>query len=337
MIPNYILSVSEDGPEAVYETSYVNDPATGASFLKFNKDQSAMQFARIKNETYQRMTSGVWMMPDTKYLRSDEQGNWYSVQFTAESLFNALMKYLKQGFADAVKVEHQGKYLDGFVSIEHWVIRDKETRSPVFGLSLEDLGYNPDEIPVGTVMKTTYVADESFWNEQVLSGNVTGYSIGGLFNLDEMNFSNETKMAQDMTDVKAEDLQEGDNIVGDQVVTVMEGVIVDVSVTSTDKEVSGDEQEDTLENEVPEQEKESNSEIMDMLKQMADRLSVLEQENMSLKDQFTEKEKEAKELRSKLMNQPMTSESTFSKEVSGNDNKFKTIVIGGIEKKIRNF
>ena len=338
MIPNYILSVSEDGPEAVYETSYVNDPATGASFLKFNKDQSAMQFARIKNESYQRMTSGVWMMPDTKYLRSDEQGNWYSVQFTAESLFNALMKYLKQGFADAVKVEHQGKYLDGFVSIEHWIIRDKETRSPVFGLSLEDLGYNPDEIPVGTVMKTTYVADESFWNEQVLSGNVTGYSIGGLFNLDEMNFNNEAKMAQDVTDIKAEDLKDGDNIVGDQVITVMEGVIVDVSDVPTDKEVSGDEEEAPIENEIPEQKEESNSEIMEMLKQMSERLSALEQENNSLKDQFTEKEKEAKELRSKLMNQPMTSESNFSThKVSGNDKQFKTIVIGGIEKQIRNF
>jgi hypothetical protein len=32
----------------------------------------------------------------------------------------------------------------------------------VLGLSLEDMGYNPQDIPVGTVMKSTYIQDEQF-------------------------------------------------------------------------------------------------------------------------------------------------------------------------------
>ena len=362
MIPNFILSVSEDGPEAVYETSYVSDPATGVSFLKFNKDQTTnMEFKKLKNENYQRMTSGVWMMPDTKYLRVDKQGNYYTVQFTQDTLFKALMKYLKEGYADAVKVEHDGQYLDGFVSIEHWVIKDENTLSPVFGLSLTDLGYNPSEIPVGTVMKTTYVSDEAFWNEQVLTGNVTGYSIGGLFNLDELSFNAEVKPAAELVDVNPTDLQEGDNIVEDKVVTVQDGVIVDVSPVTEeftctnpehDKEdeqnmsedsdidnMNGDsDTKDSMESEGEEKHVSVSGDesVMEQLKAVMERLAVLEQENNMLKDQFTQKEKVEKELRSRLMNQPMTEKSNFAVVDTGS-NKFKTIMVSGRPVEIRKF
>ena len=353
MIPNFILSVSEDGPEAVYETSYVSDPATGVSFLKFNKDQTTnMEFKKLKNETYQRMTSGVWMMPDTKYLRVDKDGNYYTVQFTQDTLFKALMKYLKEGYADAVKVEHNGQYLDGFVSIEHWVIQDADTKSPVFGLSLTDLGYNPDEIPVGTVMKTTYVADESFWNEQVLSGNVTGYSIGGLFNLDELSFNAEVKPAAELVDVNPTDLQEGDNVVEDKVVTVQDGVIVDVSPVTEDfacttpEEKKEEEQNMSDDSDMDDvngdsdpkdtQEVSGDESVMEQLKAVMERLSLLEQENLMLKDQFTQKEKTEKELRSRLMNQPIAEKSNFA-SVDAEPSKFKTINVGGRPVQIRKF
>jgi hypothetical protein len=59
------------------------------------------------------------MMPDTKYIRTDKEGNFYTVSFSKESLYNALVKYLKAGNADNVKIEHNGQLLEGFVAIEH--------------------------------------------------------------------------------------------------------------------------------------------------------------------------------------------------------------------------
>jgi hypothetical protein len=58
-------------------------------------------------------------MPDTKYLRIDDLGNLYTVQFSKQGLKDALIKYLKSGYADNVKMEHQGEFLDGFTSMEH--------------------------------------------------------------------------------------------------------------------------------------------------------------------------------------------------------------------------
>lgn len=192
MIPNYELSTDEAGSN-IYETSYVFNPATDKSMLYFNDEskKSNLGFAKPTVEGWQRITSGVFMMPDTKYIRVDKDGNYYTVSFSKESLYNALIKYLKAGNSDNVKVEHNGQLLEGFVAIEHWIIKDAKTISPVLGLSLKDMGYNPQDIPVGTVMKSTYIADEQFWNDMILTGKVTGYSLGGLFELTEFDFSKE--------------------------------------------------------------------------------------------------------------------------------------------------
>ena len=188
-IPNFLLSIDDtQDSENVYDTSYVSNPATRKSFLLFEdatEKNTKQAFKAV--DGYERMTSGVWMMPDTKYIRRNESGLMYTVEFTKDTLKEALLKYLKSNHGNNVTLEHGEDLLEGFVAVEHWIIEDENTKSPVFGLSLTDLGYNPAEIPQGTVMKTTYVADETFWNEQVLTGNVSGYSISGLFNLQKFN------------------------------------------------------------------------------------------------------------------------------------------------------
>lgn len=186
-LPNYIMTTEEED-QNIYETSFVSNPATGFSFLKFNKDEvKTLEFKQVQAEGYQRMVSGVWFMPDTKYLRYDKSNGMYTAEFKREDLKEALLKYLKSDYANLIKVEHQGEYLEGFMSIEHWIYEDENTKSPVFGLTISDLGYSAEEIKAGTVFKTVYVESESFWNEQILSGKVKGFSIGGLFSLEEEN------------------------------------------------------------------------------------------------------------------------------------------------------
>lgn len=186
-LPNYLMST--DGEEDnIFETTYTDNPAVGFGFLMFNEakeDRKQQAFKVIKdNEDYERVTSGVWMMPNTRYLRQTEEGDFYTVEFTAEDLQKALKKHLKTGYRDNTQLEHDGYNMVTFETLEYWIIRDKDTVSPIYGLSLEDLGYNADEIPAGTVMKTTFVSDEDFWNDFILTGKVQGYSIGGLFTME---------------------------------------------------------------------------------------------------------------------------------------------------------
>ena len=185
-LPHYLLIIDDSGDLGIQETSFVEYPATGLNFLAFEDEKIEHTFAKLDEQKYQRLVSGVLMMPKTKYLRQTAEGNFYTVEFTEETLKQALIKYLKEDKASVVKVEHKGRNLNGFAAVEHWIIEDATTKSPVLGNTLADLGYNPDEIPAGTIMKTTYVADEQFWNDQILSGKVLGYSLGGLFELKEV-------------------------------------------------------------------------------------------------------------------------------------------------------
>ena len=186
-LPNFLMTTESDD-DNIFETTYTEDPAVERDFYFFNNQKDNVKEQRFQIldsevEEYERVTSGVWMMPDTKYLRQTEEGDFYTVEFTKEDLLETLKKHLKTGYGDNTQLEHNGNNLVTFETLEYWVIRDENTLSPIYGLSLEDLGYNFEDIPVGTVMKTSYVMDEQFWNDYILSGKVRGYSVGGMFTM----------------------------------------------------------------------------------------------------------------------------------------------------------
>jgi len=186
-LPNYLMDTNDEDA-MIYETSFVEDPATGFDFLKFSNGEiktKTMEFKKVETTEFKRMVSGVWFMPDTKYLRYDKNRGLYTVEFKRESLKEALIKYLKNDFANNVKVEHNGDYLKGFVAIEHWIYDEDNKVSPIFKHTLSDLGYLEEQVKYGTVFKTVFIKDEQFWNDEVLTGKVKGFSIGGLFTLEE--------------------------------------------------------------------------------------------------------------------------------------------------------
>lgn len=189
-LPNFEMSVGElNDEENVTTTSLVTNPATDMMIQVFSKtDVTAPKVVKLaqmpSTDQYERVISGVWMMPDTKYYRVYNDFE-FTVSFTKQELKKALINYLKNNNADSFDYQHDGNKLNDLISIEHWIIESKDTRSPVMGYSLADLGYLSEEIPNGTVMKSVYIKDEQFFNDMVLSGNVMGYSIEGLFNLTE--------------------------------------------------------------------------------------------------------------------------------------------------------
>jgi len=192
-LPHFDMTVGElEDEENIFTTSLVTNPATDMKIQVFSTVDTkskitdrAVKFAKMPaTDEYERVISGVWMMPDTKYYRVYNDFE-FTVSFSKQELKKALVNYLKNDNADSFDYQHNGKPLNDLISIEHWIIESKETRSPVMGYSLAELGYLSEEIPTGTVMKSVYIKDEAFFNEMVLSGNVMGYSIEGLFNLNE--------------------------------------------------------------------------------------------------------------------------------------------------------
>lgn len=185
MIPLYQMSADAQG-ELIYETSFVGEPATGKGFLAFKdqKEAQTQKFQSIDALGYQRCVSGVLMMPDTNIIRLSQDGlSYYYVKFTKDALKEAVLKSLKAGKADSFQFEHNGEQVGGCATVETWIINSPDTKSPIYGLSLKDLGYKADEIPMGTVMRTVFVNNSELW-AKIMDGTVTGFSIGGVFGLE---------------------------------------------------------------------------------------------------------------------------------------------------------
>jgi hypothetical protein len=309
------------------------------------------------------------MLPNTKYIRQTEEGELYTVEFTPETLKAALLKYLKSGYANLVKSEHSGEYLDGFVAMEHWIIEDENTLSPIFKLSLSDLGYKPSDIPAGTVMKTTFVADEQFWNEKVLTGMVKGYSIGGLFNLvpldsKQQSFKKEgfpevtKEIAQDkkVEEIKTEEFQTVEVKVESTIEIevcdekkeyeneMIHEEIIDAVEDTQDSEIVTDSQElvaPILENAIKNQDFANVIEQMknDLLKEMQitkeefkSQLDSVLNENNELKSKVQELQNTKEELQKKVLDQPIKSNFSQTNKESNelkNDKSKVAINVGG--------
>lgn len=363
-IPNYLMD-TESTDTNVFETSFVTAPATDRGFLMFSRDESAINklapanqnftvlkeehFAIIDNSykdesQFQRMTSGVWMMPDTKYLRRTDNGEIYTVEFTKETLKAALLKYLKSGYANLVKDEHSGEYLDGFVAIEHWIIESVDTKSPVFGLSLKDLGYKPSDIPVGTVMKTTYVANEQYWNDRILSGEIKGYSIGGLFNLKPVDEKQQSFRKEGFPDVTTEESQKQELVDDAQDFQKVEvKVEVEVGMEVCDNDEHQEEESSNMESDIIEQESNSvlqtqpvqpimqtvNEDFANVVNQLQIEMASLKEELSKYQQSSIEDKNTIKDLTTKLLDTPIKSTFNSTKQQTSIKPTGKPINVGG--------
>lgn len=284
-LPNFTIDTNDE-ETIINETSFVENPATGFHFLKFSKsDIKEFKFSNLESKGHQRMVSGLWFAPDTKYIRNS--GNmYYTVEFDKEDLKKSLLKYLKSDYANNTKVEHKGDYQDGFIAIEHWIYEGENTKSPVFGLTISDLGYDNSEIKEGSIFKTVFVQNESFWNDMVLTDKVNGFSIGGLFNMQE------EKKALDQYFSKTSDIIEEEVVtaVVEDLDTVVEDLdtVVSADVNVLDEEVVVEEAElATLEQVIENIEVQSN-EVVEESKVISELYNKFEELNAKLENYISE-------------------------------------------------
>ena len=182
----YELKVGEnhEDEENIFRTSLVDDPATQKLFAVFSnqKENKNLDFKVVetpKKDKFERILSGVWFMPNTDYLRFDGS-EFYEVSISKEELKKAVVNFTKNGSSE-FNIMHEGRSVDGLSTMEIWVLNDYSQLSPVLGNSISDLGYKKEDVPLGTVFMTVFVKNETFFNEQILTGKLKGFSIEAFF------------------------------------------------------------------------------------------------------------------------------------------------------------
>ena len=197
-MPVYTVDIEPDSLSAtgVHAISFVEYPAIERNFIalsKFAKDFNAVQLseqklATVANELKYEVT-GPALIPDFEILRMGEDKELYAIKFTKESIIRIRDKFAKELNHRRTDQEH-GIPLAGNTVVESWIVTElnKAGTDALMGTG--------SDIPVGSWMITMKIDDREYYNREILSGNVKGFSIYGYFDYYEQALSKSKQAAQ---------------------------------------------------------------------------------------------------------------------------------------------
>lgn len=184
-IPVYQIVIDNE-EQGAFAMSLVSLPATECSFQYFEKDKP-LNFAIESEEKH--LCTGVFMLADTKIYRRNEDGEYYVV-FSKEVLRQIAQNFLRNGYNTNVDLQHDFNYIDG-VYLQELFVKDVER------------GINPkafENVPDGSLFCTYHIENEEVW-QKVKDGTFTGYSLEGVFNVEQAFSDAEEKDYQEIVNL----------------------------------------------------------------------------------------------------------------------------------------
>jgi len=191
-LPVYKHTIDEfDSVTGVEFISLVDYPAIEVNWVAMSENAKRYNFNADK-----QIVTGPVMIPDLPIYRADDKIGEYYVMFDASEIEKIARKFMREQRTLGINYQHQdNSQVDSAVITEYWFITDKANDKS------NGLGFN---LPVGTWMATTYIADTGFWQKEVKSGNVRGYSIEGFLNMEMAKIQNKNNIKMDKVKMEAE-------------------------------------------------------------------------------------------------------------------------------------
>lgn len=166
VLPTYELRLDDTDSE-VFAVSLVEFPAIERNWVAFSK-QEEIKFAL--NEDQQILT-GPALIPNMQIYRN-QGGREFNVFLNEDTIREAQMRFAKRNRQSNTTFQHEHP-LEGNTVFESYIIKSEDHAIAV--------GF-PD-LPVGTWMLSMHVESTEFWNEQVKTGKVKGFSIEAFFDM----------------------------------------------------------------------------------------------------------------------------------------------------------
>lgn len=167
----------DDELTGINAISLVQSPAVEKDFLCFNKENKPVN---LKFDNSQHIITGVVCLADTPIYRYNEKLGEYYVVFTKETIRRMVEKFAKDDLFKSVNLQHNDNmFVDGVYMVESY-------------LTNKDRGINPIEfsdVPEGSWIASYKVENENLWNEIINGDTLNGFSLQGMFRLDEEKFN----------------------------------------------------------------------------------------------------------------------------------------------------
>lgn len=188
---NCIIDESVNDETGVYAISFVDSPANEVDFVALNKNTPVF----LDKNVQKQILTGVVLKPEQLIYRNSEQLGDYYIKFSCEQIEKIAQKMMKTGIALQNTTHQHESLLTGNYLVELWIVENPANDKS------NALGFK--DLPKGTLMCSYKVADKKYWDSQVMTGNVKGFSLEGLFfqeiNMSKLNKSSMNKKKMNLS------------------------------------------------------------------------------------------------------------------------------------------
>lgn len=183
-LPIYEAKIKGADNTGIFAISFVDVPANEENFIALKKARPV----KLQLDRKKQILTGVVLKPDQLIYRNDDNLGEYYLKFTAEDIEKIALKMMKTGVALATTTHQHETKLRGNYLVELWIVEDpKNDKAAALGLG---------ELPKGTLVASYKIEDAKYWRDEVLTGNVRGFSLEGFFNFNSVTMSRKTTNAK---------------------------------------------------------------------------------------------------------------------------------------------
>lgn len=183
-IYNCLIDENEEDTTGIFAISFVDCPANEVDFITLKKQPERVTLNR---DAKRQILTGVVLKPEQLIYRHDEELGDYYIKFSAQQIEKIAHKMMRTGIALHNTTHQHQTPLTGNYLTELWIVEDPETdKSKVLGF---------EGLPKGTLMCSYKIEDKQYWDKEVMTGHVKGFSLEGFFNQQPDNsiIKNQTK------------------------------------------------------------------------------------------------------------------------------------------------
>ena len=205
-LPIFEIVIDEEDNQGIRMVSLVSEPAIETKGMYFSNTMEK-NFA-FKSISEKQMVVGPAMIPNKKILRKNDDGSFYYVYFTNETIKKMVDKFLKDNNNRRLNVEHTNERVDGFIQ-SNWIVED-----PIYDKS-KFYGF---DLPKGSWFIEVKIEDTDFWENQIKKDGKYGFSIEGLMaqrlvELSKVSFDFDGTLSQEtIQDIAKEKISNGDEV-----------------------------------------------------------------------------------------------------------------------------
>lgn len=186
-LPVFYIKVDEslESNQGIDFVSLVDVPAIETNWVALS-NQKKFEF-----NTDKQLLFGPILIPDQPIYRFSKEMGEYYVVFTKDEISKMVRKFQAQQKTVNLNYQHKkDSQLSNAVIQEIWLTESPD-KSQKYGF----------ELPEGSAFVVAHIGDSKFWNEEVKTGNVRGFSIEGWLDMEitKMNIMEKSKFVQATT------------------------------------------------------------------------------------------------------------------------------------------